>query len=212
MNKDKGAKTNHQPTTHVPKRKFLELKNERSVLRDFLGKRANQVPRTSREHGSRSDIVEEHRALMALVLSAPYDAEKYRFAQQQKAQRKAQSNAAAALAKASALPPWKDETELLKREEEAVAPRHSSPDARAHAHDQHYQVRSQRSVSYTPSDNAASIQALKGVKEEADAKENGGQGIAVGSASSFTLNEPISAQYGDGGPVGTAPMLSEKHV
>ncbi|RMY52301.1 hypothetical protein D0863_14313 [Hortaea werneckii] len=189
----RGAKANHQPATREAKRKFRELKNERTVLRDLLGERANQVARTSRNHGSRSDIVEEHRALMALVHSVPYDAEKYRVAQQQKAQRKAQSDAAAALAKATALPPWEDETALLKREEDAVAPRHFSPNIRAHARDQQYQVKFRRSVSYTPPDNAASIQALKSEEEEADGKEKAGQGVAVGS--SFSPNDPLFAQY-----------------
>lgn len=147
---------------------------------------------------------------MALVHSVPYDAEKYRFAQQQKAQRKAQSDAAvsdllctmliiliciqAALAKETALRPWKDETALLKHEEEAVAPLHFSLGSRTRAHDQQHQVRSRRSVPYTPPDNAASIQALKSEEEEADAKEKAGKGIAVGSVSSFTY-EPLFAQY-----------------
>ncbi|KAI7308269.1 hypothetical protein KC315_g13420 [Hortaea werneckii] len=193
-----GAKANHQPTTREAKRKFRELKNERTVLRDFLGERANQVARTSRNHGSRSDIVEEHRALMALVHSVPYDAEKYRFAQQQKAQRKAQSDAAAALAKTTALPPWEDKTTLLKGEDETVPSRHSSPDTRAHAHDQQNQVRSRRSVSYTPPDNAASILALKSEEEEeeeANAKEKAGKRIPVGSALSFSPNDLIFTQY-----------------
>ncbi|KAI6888930.1 hypothetical protein D0869_02381 [Hortaea werneckii] len=190
-----GAKANHQPTTREAKHKFRELKNERTVLRDFLGERANQVARTSRNHGSRSDIVEEHRALMALVHSVPYDAEKYRFAQQQKAQRKAQSDAAAALAKTTALPPWEDKTALLKGEDETVPSRHSSPDTRAHAHDQQNQVRSRRSVSYTPPDNAASILALKSEEEEANAKEKAGKRIAVGSALSFSPNDLIFTQY-----------------
>ncbi|OTA39080.1 hypothetical protein BTJ68_00809 [Hortaea werneckii EXF-2000] len=189
------ASASHQPATREAKRKFRELKNERTVLRDFLGERANQVARTSRNHGSRSDIVEEHRALMALVHSVPYDAEKYRVAQQQKAQRKAQSDAAAALAKATALPPLEDKTALLKREEEAVVPPHSSPDTRAHAHDQQYQARLRRSNPYTPPDNAASMQALLKSEDEADAKEKAGRGVVVGSASSFSPNDPIFAQY-----------------
>ncbi|RMY60539.1 hypothetical protein D0863_11574, partial [Hortaea werneckii] len=169
-----GAKANQQPTTRESKRKFRELKNERTVLRDFLGERANQVARTSRNHGSRSDIVEEHRALMELVHSVPYDAEKYRFAQQQRAQRKAQSDAAAALGKATALPPWEDKTALLQGEEETAA--------------------SRRSVSYTPPDIAASILALKSEEEGADAKRKAGEGIAVRSASFFSPTDLIFAQ------------------
>lgn len=151
---------------------------------------------------------------MALVHSVPYDAEKYRFAQQQKAQRKAQSDAAvsllshtiliiliciqAALAKTTALPPWEDKTTLLKGEDETVPSRHSSPDTRAHAHDQQNQVRSRRSVSYTPPDNAASILSLKSEEEEeeeANAKEKAGKRIPVGSALSFSPNDLIFTQY-----------------